>query len=401
MLWKKMLRDLNEQKGAYLACIVIIVLGLMVFTSFSMMLQNLKLSQQSFYQNQIFADGFARVEALPFSEVQKLAELEGIAQLQGRFVTDVRVLFPGREENVYLRLIFVDPEEENRINDMLLLQGKPLPQGKMNIQIDNKFFAANNLNLNDKLEIIAGGRIKELLITGVGTSPEFIYALRTAADFYPSPETFGVAFVPLEMLPTLLPGENAFNDLVFTLNPGADFDDVQQMLEYELQHYGLRSIIARDDQTSHLLLAEEMRGLETMSAVMPMLFLSIAAVILYIVVQRMIEQQRGQIGILKATGYTNQEVILHYLSHTLIIGLAGGLTGTLLGIVLSYPITNLYLLFFNMPILAGKFSTAYYFIFSIFLALTFSLSAGYLGCKKVLALEPAEAMRPPAPPVGK
>lgn len=401
MLWKKMLRDLNEQKGAYLACIVIIVLGLMVFTSFSMMLQNLKLSQQSFYQNQIFADGFARVEALPFSEVQKLAELEEIAQLQGRFVTDVRVLFPGREENVYLRLIFVDPEEENRINDMLLLQGKPLPQGKMNIQIDNKFFAANNLNLNDKLEIIAGGRIKELLITGVGTSPEFIYALRTAADFYPSPETFGVAFVPLEMLPTLLPGENAFNDLVFTLNPGADYDDVQQMLEYELQPYGLRSIIARDDQTSHLLLAEEMRGLETMSAVMPMLFLSIAAVILYIVVQRMIEQQRGQIGILKATGYTNQEVILHYLSHTLIIGLAGGLTGTLLGIVLSYPITNLYLLFFNMPILAGKFSTAYYFIFSIFLALTFSLSAGYLGCKKVLALEPAEAMRPPAPPVGK
>ena len=401
MLWKKMLRDLNDQKGAYFACMVIIVLGLMVFTAFSMMLQNLKLSQQIFYQNQNFADGFSQVKALPFSEVSKLADLEGIAQIQGRFVTDIRVLFPGREENVYLRLIFVDPEAENRINDMLLLQGRPLQQGEMNIQIDNKFFAANDLNLNDKLEIIAGGRIKELLITGVGTSPEFIYALRTAADIYPSPETFGVAFVPLEMLPTFLPGENTFNDLVFTLNPGADYDDVQRVLKYELEPYGLKSIIARDDQTSHLLLAEEMRGLETMSKVMPVLFLSIAAVILYIVVQRMIEQQRGQIGILKAIGYTNREVILHYLSHTLIIGLAGGLAGTLLGIVLSYPITNLYLLFFNMPILTGKFSTAYYFIFSILLALTFSLSAGYLGCKKVLTLEPAEAMRPPAPPAGK
>ncbi|MGI6308719.1 MAG: ABC transporter permease [Dethiobacteria bacterium] len=401
MLWKKMLRDLNDQKGAYLACMVIIVLGLMVFTAFSMMLQNLKLSQQVFYQNQNFADGFAQVEGLPFSEVSKLADLEGIAQIEGRFVTDIRVLFPGREENVYLRLIFVDPEAENRINDMLLLQGRTLQQGKMNIQIDNKFFAANDLNLNDKLEIIAGGRRKELLITGVGTSPEFIYALRTAADIYPTPETFGVAFVPLEMLPTFLPGENTFNDLVFTLNPGADYDDVQRVLKYELEPYGLKSIIARDDQTSHLLLTEEMRGLETMSKVMPVLFLSIAAVILYIVVQRMIEQQRGQIGILKAIGYTNREVILHYLSHTLIIGLAGGLAGTLLGIVLSYPITNLYLLFFNMPILTGKFSTAYYFIFSILLALTFSLSAGYLGCKKVLTLEPAEAMRPPAPPAGK
>jgi putative ABC transport system permease protein len=58
-------------------------------------------------------------------------------------------------------------------------------------------------------------------------------------------------------------------------------------------------------------------------------------------------------------------------------------------------------MFFNMPLLKGEFSTAYYFIFGILLSLAFSLSAGYLGCKKVLKLEPAEAMRPPAPPGGK
>ena len=70
MLWKKMLRDLNEHKGAYIACMVIIVIGLMVFTAFSMMLENLKLSQQDFYKNQNFADGFASVEALPFTEIK-------------------------------------------------------------------------------------------------------------------------------------------------------------------------------------------------------------------------------------------------------------------------------------------------------------------------------------------
>ncbi len=401
MLWRKMLRDIRDQKGTYLACTVIIVLGLMVFTAFSLMVQNLKLSQQDFYQNQNFADGFAQVESLPFTEIQKLQELEGIAQVEGRFVTDIRVLFPGSEENVYLRFLFVEPEKENRINDMLLLEGSSLQENKTGILVDNQFFAANNLRLNDRLEIIAGGRVKKLPITGVGTSPEFIYALRTAADFYPSPETFGVALVPLDLLPTLLPGENMFNDLVFKLSPGTDFNDLQQRLQYELKPYGLKSIVARDEQTSHLLLQEEIRGLETMSKAMPALFLLIAAVILYIVVQRMIEQQRGQIGILKAIGYTNQEVILHYLSHTLIIGLAGGLAGTLLGIILSYPLTNLLFYFFNMPLLVGKFSTAYYFISGILLALFFSLAAGYLGCKRVLTLQPAEAMRPPAPLVGK
>ena len=62
MLWKKMLRDLNEHKGAYIACMVIIIIGLMVFTAFSMMLENLKLSQQTFYKNQV-TDGFASVSA--------------------------------------------------------------------------------------------------------------------------------------------------------------------------------------------------------------------------------------------------------------------------------------------------------------------------------------------------
>lgn len=401
MLWKKMLRDLNEHKGAYIACMVIIIIGLMVFTAFSMMLENLQLSQQTFYKNQNFADGFASVEALPFTEIKKLEELEGIARIQGRFVTDVRVLFPGREDNVYLRLIFLNADEQNRINDMLLLEGKPLQEGDMNILIDNKFYEANNLGLNDKLEIIAAGKRRELYVSGVGTSPEFIYALRTAADFYPSPESFGVAFIPLQTLQTLLPDKNTFNDLVFTLEPGARYDDAEKPLEYELKPYGLRSLIPRDDQTSHLLLSEELTGLESMSTAVPVLFLSIAAVILYIVVQRMIEQQRGQIGILKALGYNNKETVFHYMSHTMIIGLAGGIVGTLLGIVLSYPFTNLYQMFFNMPLLKGELSTAYYFIFGILLSLAFSLSAGYLGCKKVLNLEPAEAMRPPAPPGGK
>ncbi|MDI3534508.1 MAG: putative transport system permease protein [Thermosediminibacterales bacterium] len=71
-----------------------------------------------------------------------------------------------------------------------------------------------------------------------------------------------------------------------------------------------------------------------------------------------------------------------------------------MGIALSYPFTSLYQMFFNMPGLSSKFSPLY-LIFSILLSLLFSIVAGYQGCKKVLTLEPAEAMKPPAPPIGK
>lgn len=399
MLWKKVLRDLNQNKGAYLACVVIVVIGLMVFTAFSMVLDNLNMSRNSFYENQNFADGFIQIQALPFSEVEKLEKIDGIADIQGRLVKDVRVLFPDRNENVYLRLVSMDINKENPINGVFLNQGIPLSDRDTSIWIGNTFFEANGLELNDKLEIVASGNKRELQIVGVGQSPEFIYALRTAADMYPSPETFGIAFVPLETMKKLFPQEKIFNDVIFTLKPEADYDKVKELLEYELKPYGLTAIFPQADQMSALMLNLELEGLGAMSKALPILFLSIAAMILYIVLKRLIEQQRGQIGILKALGYTQREILIHYLSYAVVIGLAGGILGAVLGIFLSYPFTSFYELFFNMPGLIGSF-TPKYLIFGIILSLGFSLIAGYQGCKRVLTLEPAEAMRPPAPPIG-
>lgn len=400
MLWKKMIRDLKENKGAYLATIIIIVIGLMVFTSFSMVMDNLRLSQQSFYKNQNFADGFIEVQAMPPSEIEKLQDIQGINDVQGRLVKDVKVLFPNRDENVYLRLVSVDPAKKNPINGVQLKQGIPLSNKEMNILIDNKFFEANNLKLNEEIEIIADGKKRALRIIGVGRSPEFIYALRTSSDLYPSPESFGIAYIPFEVMKTLFPEREIMNNIVFTLRPGADYDNVKERLKPELKPYGLKSIYPRKDQTSHLLLTQELKGLEATARVLPLLFLSIAGMILYIMLKRMVEQQRGQIGILKAFGYTHKEVLSHYMSYALTIGILGGIIGGILGIALSFPFTTLYQTYFNMPGLTSKFSPLY-LVLSILLSLGFSLFAGYQGCKGILILQPAEAMRPPAPPIGK
>ena len=400
MLWKKVFRDLNENKGAYLACAVIVIIALMVFTSFSMLSDNLTMSKESFYTNQNFADGFIQVQALPFTRVENLRQVEGIADIQGRMVKDVRVLFPDRAENVYLRLVSIEPDRDNIINDVFLTQGIPLGNRGTNIWIDSMFFEANNLELNDILEIVAVGQRRQLQIVGVGKSPEFIYALRTAADIFPSPETFGIAFVPLEIMQVLFPQDRAFNDVVFTLKPGADFDNVRHQLEHQLGPYGLTAIFPRADHVSHLLLTSELDSLKVMSTALPILFLVIAGAILYIVLKRIIEQQRGQIGILKALGYTQREIIFHYLSYAVVIGLSGGTLGAVFGMLLSAPLTDLYQMFFNMPSVAGGVQIQYLFI-GIILSLGFSLIAGYQGCKGILTLEPAEAMRPPAPVIGK
>jgi putative ABC transport system permease protein len=400
MLLRKMLRDIFENKGAYLACLVIIAMGLMIFTSFASVVQSLNVSQHEFYENQNFADGFVQVAGIPPGAVAKLGDIEGIRDIQGRLVKDVTLWQPESPENIYLRLISVDPGEANPINGVLLSQGRPLQKSAREMWLDNQFFAAHNLSLNDQLEIIAAGRRQRLTVVGTGSSPEFVYALRSMADIYPDPETFGIGFVPWDTVQTIFPGTVSFNELVFTLKPGAEFETVREELERQLAPYGLISIIPREEQVSHQLLQMEIDGVESMSTAMPVMFLSIAAMILYITLKRLIEQQRGQIGILKADGYSNGEILRHYLSYALFIGLVGGIAGSLMGSLFAYPITGIYQDFFNLPAFTAVFSP-FYFISGVILSVVFALLAGYQGAKKVLSLEPAEAMRPPAPIAGK
>jgi putative ABC transport system permease protein len=400
MLFRKMRRDLMQQKGAYAACIIVIAIGLMVYTSMSMVMDNLLASRDSFYESQNFADGFAEVEGIPYDQVAGLSQIEGIKQIQGRLVKDVRVVMPDREENVYLRLISVDTSQAELINHVLLEKGVPLEDGNLNLWVDNKFFDANQLELNQEIKLIADGKEQAFRVTGSGKNPEFIYAMRTASDFFPDPQNFGIGYVPLSVMQNLFPEKSAVTSLVFTLTPGKSFDDVKPLLEAELKPYGLKSIYPRQDQTSDVLLAQELSSLEAMAKAMPVIFLSVAAMILYIMLKRMIELQRTQLGTLKAFGYTNREILCHYLSYALITGLTGGVLGGLSGFALTGPYLELYRQYYNMPGLTPHFSFRYFFL-SLALAVVFSLIAGYQGCKNILKLEAAEAMRPAAPPSGK
>jgi len=133
-----------------------------------------------------------------------------------------------------------------------------------------------------------------------------------------------------------------------------------------------------------------------MSKTLPVVFLGVAAIILYTMLRRLIELQRGIIGTLKAFGFTDREIILHYLTYPLVIGTTGGLLGGLAGVALSFPLTMMYRAFFDLPGLKSEFSFKYLFI-SLALAIVFSALSGIKGSLDILRLEPAEAMRPPAP----
>lgn len=396
MLRKKAWRDIRENKGVYFACIVVIAIGLLIYTTMSMVFENMDQAQQTFYSETHFADGFIKVTGYPENKVNSLTTLPGVDQAEGRIVKDVRLIDQQKDSNRYLRMVSVNLSNPSKINQIRLMSGHFPNDTQSEILVDPQFLAANHLSLGDPLKVVIDGQQATFYITGTAQSPEFVYIMRNAQDLYPSATDFGIAYVPLSSLKALVKEKGQFNDLVFTLKQGAGFDAVKDSLEAKLKSYGLQSIVPRKDQTSNAILTSKLEGMKTMATTLPVVFLGVASFILYTMLRRLIEQQRLAIGTLKAFGFTNREIILHYLTYPLVIGTAGGLLGSLSGIALSFPLTSLYKQFFALPGLKSTFSVKYLFI-SLALSLFFSVLSGLRGSLDILRLEPAQAMRPPAP----
>ncbi|TYQ18004.1 UNVERIFIED_CONTAM: putative ABC transport system permease protein [Acetivibrio alkalicellulosi] len=400
MLHKKMLRDLLKNKVAYLACSAIIAIGLMIYVSMENTYINLNRSMNFFYNEYNFADGFATVESMPSNQLRAITDILGIEQVSGKLVKDVRVLFPDREDNVYLRLVSVDMNEHERLNDIWLMEGTDLEQGKKNIWTGIKFYDANELSYGDIIKVIINGKITELNVIGKAQSPEHVYVMKDIADFYPSEKEFGVAYIPYDVMEKLFDLQGIINEISFKVDPYFSFEDIKSHLESTLKSYNVSGIVERKDQLSNFMLAEEIEQIEKMSSSIPILFLVIASIILWIMLKRMVEHQRMQIGTLKASGYSSVQILKHYVSYSIVIGTIGGIVGGVLGFIISDVMMMMYQDIYTLPNLESEFSLFYFFM-GILISIVFSSIAGILGAKGVLKLEPAESMRPPAPVSGK
>ena len=396
MLWRKMIRDILENKMAYLACIFVIAIGLLSYTAMSMAKDNLFMAKDRFYEEYHFADGFIQVKAYPATKVDSLREIDGIEAVNGRLIKDVRVIMPDSTENIYLRLISIDRPDGNQLNGIQLYTGSFPKEKQHQVLVADKFYEAHQLEVGQSLNVVIEGKQVELSISGSGQSPEYVYALKDLQSLTPDPKTFEVAYLPYEDMEALFNQTGLVNDLTFTLAPGVEFKDVEQPLESEMKPYGLESLYAAKDQMSNAMLSEELNSLEKSAGSIPVIFLSIAGIILYIMLKRLVESQRGQIGTMKAFGYGKWEILFHYLSYGLVIGLLGGIAGQLLGSVLAIYLTDYYETYFSLPNLVSQFSMKY-FLIGISLATLFSLGASFQGVKGILKLQPAEAMHPPVP----
>ena len=190
--------------------------------------------------------------------------------------------------------------------------------------------------------------------------------------------------------------DGAFNSIALALAPGASESSVISAVDRLLETYGGLGAFGRADHPSDIRVNDEIRVLEGLSFGFPLVFLSVAAFMTHSVMSRQIALQREQIAILKAFGFTNRSIGFHFVKFALVIVVLGTGLGTIGGFVFGLQLVEMYHLFFRFPEL--KFVPATNAIIGALLASSAAALIGVTGAvRKVVALSPAEAMRPEPP----
>lgn len=160
-------------------------------------------------------------------------------------------------------------------------------------------------------------------------------------------------------------------------------------------------VLDRNSNIGYVCFKNDSSIVEGIARVFPVFFFLIAALVCSTTMTRMVDDERGQIGTLRALGYSNSAIIAKYMIYSGSAAGIGGLAGYFGGTFL-FP----YVIWFAYDMMYGFADIKYYFswvmlVMSLAVALLCSLGTTYFACKNELRCMPAELIRPKAPAAGK
>ncbi len=396
MLDRKLYRDLLRLWAQVLAVALVMACGVATIIIAIGSYRSLEETRDVFYERYRFANLFAEANRAPLHLRDRIAAIEGIGGLELRIVKYVLLDIEGMAEPATGVAVSLPDSGQPGVNRLYIRSGRlPEPGRADEAAVLESFAKAHRLTEGSRFAAVMNGRKQMLTVTGIVLSPEYIYTIGPG-DMVPDPRRFGVFYMSRKALEGTFDMGDAFNNVVLSTLRGTNLDVTAAAVDNLLEQYGGRGAYGRKDQISDTFLANELDELRAMAAVIPPIFLFVAAFLVNMILTRLITLEREQIGLLKALGYRETEVAWHYLKLTIVIALIGVAIGFLAGIWTGRELTKLYARFFSFPFLIFRESFDLYAI-SAGICVAAAFAGAIRAIWSVVALPAAVAMLPPAP----
>ena len=346
----------------------------------------LEVNSNNFYEDTNLADGW--IYSLNISDLflDQVNCLGATTQMERQVVVDSVGDFDNDPD---ITLHFV---ENNTISKFFLVEGEELNiDDAGGVWLDKSFADAKGLKVKDNITFEFENYTIKKEIKGIGYSPEYVYHA-SSASIIPDFNKIGFAYLSYKAFPTDTVQYNVLN-----VKFDGDSKSYGELLDYHMGGY-YSSFVERSEHSSVSQFADEMDQHKMMGDIFPVVFILIAMLILLTTMRRIITHQRTQIGILKACGFKNSSIILHYLSYGFWLVLTGSILGLILGPMilpqLFYPSMSAT---YKLPSWNSAWSMSFLYVAALMIIM--SLAVSYFSVKGISDEKPADTIRPKVPKV--
>lgn len=424
------LRSIKTFFGRYMALLSIILISVAFFAGLKVTTDAMVNAGALYYDGQNFYD-FRLISTIGFSddEVEYFSDREEVSYAEGATALEADAAFEG-EENTYQFLLI--PE---KVNLPVLLAGR-MPETKEECLADASVFSENDIGKSITLadsnssEVLELFETDEYTIVGLARSPLYLSSDLSSGSsgggslkgfFYLGREGFaGETYTEIHLTfkerEALYSGE--YNDRIDKVKPviedaldEAAKERYQDILEEagltpELaEQFGMEEpenyVLTRKENAGYVSFENDTSIISGIANVFPVFFILVAMLVCMTTMTRMIEEERTQIGVLKALGFSGTAITMKYMLYAVSATVIGWGAGFFLG---TWGIPQIFWIayqtvydFSSLPYLFSP-SLA---VGTIAAALAGTMGSTWFSCYKELYDVPAALLRPRAPKAGK
>lgn len=428
-LRKDFYMEIRKSFSRFISIFLIVALGVAFYAGVRSAEPDMRLSADKLYdQTNLLDIRILSTIGIDQTEVDKIQNIDSVKYAEGVYHYNFLNYYEEKTNVVTVMSI------NDNVCKLTLVDGK-MPSNDKECLVDLKYLKGKNMNIGDKVTIASGDensvtdtlKYEQYTISGTFTYSYYMGVDRGTATIGNGKvdglvalnkecflsEQYSEMYVLLNGTAKLESYSEEYDDKVEectekiekVFKEAADkrYEDLSTMAAYQgitldkLDTY----VLNRNSIQTYVEYDQDSQRIGNIGKVVPMVFFLVAAFVSLTTMTRMVEEQRNQIGTLKALGYSKFKISLKYILYALLATLSGGMIGGYIGSkILPKIIMQAYEIMYTLgemvtPINAG------YFVSAVLLAVICVLGATIFSIYSSLASSPAMLMRPAAPKKGK
>lgn len=436
---KNLLREIKRTFTKFLSIFAICALGVAFFAGIRATGPDMKEAGDRLYNTYNLSDiSVISTSGLTADNIRDLEKIEGVKAVHAGLFVDAMARGTGEKEknirlysmpiklkNEYAPLIDlipdygIDTSPEYEINGVEIVSGR-MPLNDTEIALDYTLEGSLVKQLGDEITLTTSGGTVTLRVVGFIRSPMYISMFERGTSSIGNGTSDGFAYASgnaISSLGTKLPVMSLLNtyytraDIVISgkerLSAYSDeyealVNEVTDRIEdYASTQSGTWYIQGRSGNPGYSDYSENTDRIAAVGDVFPLIFFIVAALVCLTTMTRMVEEQRIEMGTMKALGYGGWQIAMKYAVYAMSACISGGVVGAIIGFKLfPYVIMKGYSIMYYL----GKLETPYradIAFMAIAAMAVCTAAATFSACYASLKEVPATLMRPKAPKAGR